>query len=147
MERYFAEAKTVTQDYETVFGEDHAALGNRIPFYSDAAVVHWRALIEQIHEVDFSRLDYEVIGAIFERLISPDERHKYGQFYTRVEIVDLINSFCIATGREKVMDPACGGGTFLVRAYARKGSWTRPGPTARSWPISSGSTSPTLPRT
>jgi len=120
MEKYFAEAKTVTQDYETVFGEDHAALGNRIPFCSDTAVVHWRALIEQIHEVDFSRLDYEVIGAIFERLISPDERHKYGQFYTRVEIVDLINSFCITTGQETVMDPACGGGTFLVRAYARK---------------------------
>jgi len=35
-------------------------------------------------------------------------------------VVDLINSFCITSGQEKVMDPACGGGTFLVRAYARK---------------------------
>jgi len=120
LEKFFADAKTVTQDYETVFGEDHSALGNRIPFYADPAVGHWRSLIDQIHEFDFSRLDYEVIGSLFERLISPDERHKYGQFYTRVEIVDLINSFCIATGRETVMDPACGGGTFLVRAYARK---------------------------
>ena len=120
LEGDFAEAKTVTRDYETVFGEDHTAFGNGIPFYADAAVVHWRVLIEQIHEVDFSRLDYEVIGSMFERLIAPDERHKYGQFYTRVEVVDLINSFCIATGREAVMDPACGGGTFLVRAYARK---------------------------
>jgi hypothetical protein len=34
--------------------------------------------------------------------------------------VDLINSFCIHRGDEKVLDPACGGGTFLVRAYARK---------------------------
>ncbi|MBA2352814.1 MAG: N-6 DNA methylase, partial [Burkholderiales bacterium] len=47
-------------------------------------------------------------------------RKKHGQFYTRVEVVDLINSFAIRTGEEKVMDPACGGGTFLVRAYARK---------------------------
>ncbi|MEI8325599.1 MAG: N-6 DNA methylase, partial [Betaproteobacteria bacterium] len=95
-------------------------MGRRIPFYADAAVQGWRSLIEQIHEFDFSKLDYEVVGSIFERLIGPEERHKYGQFYTRVEVVDLINSFCILAGDAKVLDPACGGGTFLVRAYARK---------------------------
>jgi len=120
LEGYFAEAKSVTEDYETVFGEDHASIGNRIPFYSDSAVPHWRELINKIHEFDFSKLDYEIIGSMFERLISPEERSKFGQFYTRVEVVDLINSFCIRNGLEKVMDPACGGGTFLVRAYARK---------------------------
>jgi len=120
VEGYFAEAIQITGDYETVFGEDHTVVGNRIPFYSDIAVPYWRDLIGQVHEFDFSKLDYEVIGNIFERLISPEERHKFGQFYTRVEVVDLINSFCIRTGHEKVLDPACGGGTFLVRAYARK---------------------------
>jgi len=120
LEGYFSEAKTVTRDYETVFGEEHASLGNRIPFYANAAVAHWRQLIEQIHQFDFSKLDYEIIGNIFERLISPEERRKFGQFYTKVEVVDLINSFCIRNGQEKVLDPACGGGTFLVRAYARK---------------------------
>jgi hypothetical protein len=120
VEGYFAEAVKITGDYETVFGEDHTSIGNRIPFYSDVAVPYWRDLIGQIHEFDFSKIDYEVIGSIFERLISPEERHKFGQFYTRVEVVDLINSFCIKTGEERILDPACGGGTFLVRAYARK---------------------------
>jgi hypothetical protein len=120
LEKYFLQAKEVTKDYETVFGEEHTGIGNRIPFYSDHAVPYWRDLINQIHDFDFSQLDYEVIGNIFERLLSPGERKKYGQFYTRVEVVDLINSFCITRGQEKVMDPACGGGTFLVRAYARK---------------------------
>ena len=120
LETYFAEAKNVTGDYETVFGEDHKAIENRIPFYSDSATPHWRELINQIHKFDFSKIDYEVIGRIFERLISPEERHKYGKYYTRAEVVDLINSFCIQNGTEAVMDPACGGGTFLVRAYARK---------------------------
>jgi type I restriction-modification system DNA methylase subunit len=105
LEGYFADAKEVTGDYETVFGEDHASMGNRIPFYANGAVSHWRTLINQIHRFDFSKLDYEIIGSIFERLISPEERSKFGQFYTRVEVVDLINSFCIRTGREKVMDP------------------------------------------
>ena len=120
LQHFFAEAKQVTGDYETVFGDDPKDMGRRIPFYSDAAVQGWRSLIDQIHEFDFSRLDYEVIGSVFERLIGPEERHKYGQFYTRVEVVDLINSFCILSGDSKVLDPACGGGTFLVRAYARK---------------------------
>lgn len=120
LQHFFSEAKQVTGDYETIFGDDPRDMGRRIPFYSDAAVPGWRGLIDQIHEFDFSKLDYEVVGSIFERLIGPEERHKYGQFYTRVEVVDLINSFCITAGDAKVLDPACGGGTFLVRAYARK---------------------------
>ena len=119
-EGFFAHAKRVTHDYETVFGEDSLGLGSRVPFYNDGVVELWRAFVEEIHEFDFSRLDYEVIGNMVERLISPEERHKFGQYYTRVEVVDLINSFAIPTGGESVMDPACGGGTFLVRAYARK---------------------------
>lgn len=120
LQSFFEDAREVTGDYETIFGEDPQSIANRVPFYSDVAVAGWRALIEQIHEFDFSKLDYEIVGSIFERLIGPEERHKYGQFYTRVEVVDLINSFCIHDGAAKVLDPACGGGTFLVRAYARK---------------------------
>jgi len=119
-ESYFAIAKDETGDYETVFGMNHHETGNVLPFLSDSAVVHLREFLNQIHQFDFSRLDYEVIGSIFERLIAPEERHKYGQYYTRPEVVDLVNSFCIMDGNEKVMDPGCGGGTFLVRAYARK---------------------------
>ena len=121
LEGFFQRARDFTRDYETVFGQhQYAAVGPRIPFYADPAVAYWRELIAQIHEFDFSKLDYEVIGSLFERLISPEERHKFGQYYTRAEVVDLLNSYCIRTGRERVMDPACGGGTFLVRAYARK---------------------------
>jgi hypothetical protein len=119
-EGHFARAREVTRDYETVFGDDPGNVGHRIPFHCDPAVDYWRQLVGEIHEFDFSRLDYEVIGAIFERLISPEERHKFGQYYTRAEVVDLINAFCIRKGSDKVMDPACGGGTFLVRAYSRK---------------------------
>ena len=90
--RYFEEAKEVTGDYETVFREDHTALGNRIPFYSDRAVPHWREQINQLHEFDFSRLDYEIIGSIFERLISPEERHKYGQVDIKLGLILAVSS-------------------------------------------------------
>ncbi len=116
----FRRACEATADYETVFGEDPRDLGARVPFYSDEAVPHWRELVKGIHRFDFTKLNYDVIGRIFERLVGPEERHKYGQFFTRPEVVDLINAFCVRKADATVMDPACGAGTFLVRAYARK---------------------------
>jgi type I restriction-modification system DNA methylase subunit len=117
---YFDEAREVTGDYETVFGVDPSDVGDRIPFYDDSIVDSWRQLSDHIHIFDFSRIEYDVIGQIFEGLIGPEERHKYGQYYTRPEVVDVINAFCIGNGADIVMDPGCGGGTFLVRAYAPK---------------------------
>ncbi|MEZ6192483.1 MAG: hypothetical protein R3C45_14500 [Phycisphaerales bacterium] len=67
----------------------------------------WRMLIEQVREFDFSKLDYEIIKAIFERLISPEERHKYGQYYTR-------------RGRFLTPDSIAS-----ASAPAKKASWTR----------------------
>jgi type I restriction-modification system DNA methylase subunit len=34
--------------------------------------------------------------------------------------VDLIDSFCIRSASATILDPACGSGSFLVRAYDRK---------------------------
>jgi type I restriction-modification system DNA methylase subunit len=117
---YFDEAQHLTGDYETVFGLDPNDIGDRVPFYDNDVVESWTELAKHVHRFDFSKLDYDVIGQIFESLIAPEERHKFGQYYTRPEVVDLINSFCIRDGKARVMDPGCGGGTFLVRAYARK---------------------------
>ena len=117
---FFDTAREETGDYETIFGEAGGGIGARIPFYDPIVVPGWRQFAEQIDRFDLSRLDYDVIGRIFERLIDPAERHKYGQYYTRPEVVDLINAFSIRDGADVVLDPGCGGGTFLVRAYARK---------------------------
>ncbi len=117
MTGYFQKAMQVSRDYKSVFSKD---FGDTLPFESDDAVSEWVRLTEQIAEFDFTALGYDVIGRIFERLIEPEERHKYGQHYTRPNLVDLINAFCIRSADAVVLDPACGGGTFLVRAYARK---------------------------
>ena len=113
----FQEAKRISHDYETVFDGD---FGDTLPFLEDATVASWREFLREIEGFDFSKIEYDIIGHIFERLISPEERHRYGQHYTRSEIVDLINAFCIRETGATVLDPACGGGTFLVRAYVLK---------------------------
>ena len=61
-----------------------------------------------------------MVGRIFQKLIGPDERHRYGQHFTGDDVVDLINGFCIRGADDSVLDPACGSGSFLVRAYYRK---------------------------
>ena len=113
----FEEAKRVSRDYETVFDGD---FGDTLPFVADATVASWREFLREIEGFDFGKIGYDIIGHIFERLISPEERHRYGQHYTRSEIVDLINAFTIRNAGATVLDPACGGGTFLVRAYVLK---------------------------
>jgi len=109
-------AKAMKIDYETVFTEE---LVDTVPFVADEAVELWREMVEDVERYDFTRFDYEVIGRIFERLIAPDERHKLGQYFTPSYVVDLINAFCIRNVDNVVLDPGCGAGTFLVRAYSR----------------------------
>ena len=53
-----------------------------------------------IESVDFREVSSDVVGRIFQKLIGPDERHRYGQHFTGDDPVDLINVFCIrAAGR------------------------------------------------
>jgi len=113
----FKEAKYVTRDYDTVFDGD---FGDTLPFLESTTVPSWRGFLRQIEGFDFGKIEYDIIGQIFERLISPAERQRYGQYYTRPEVVDLINAFSIREPHSVVLDPACGGGTFLVRAYVLK---------------------------
>ena len=121
----FGEAVRYSHDYETVFVPDENDFGYTIPFLSPTAPADWARLFQRIEEFDFSSLDFDVIGQMYERLISPGERRRYGQFYTSPDVVDLINAFCIRNPDDHVLDPACGGGTFLVRAYSRKQSLSR----------------------
>ena len=119
-EARFSEAVRYSRDYETVFVPDEGDVGYEIPFMSPNAPADWARLVQRIEEFDFSKLDFDIIGQLYERLISPGERRRFGQFYTSPDVVDLINAFCIRNPDACVLDPACGGGTFLVRAYARK---------------------------
>jgi hypothetical protein len=117
LDRAFKDAERFTGDYETVFDGDFA---DTLPFLADDAVPDWRRLIRSLDLYDFATIPLDVIGSMYERLISPEERHRYGQHYTPTWVVDLINAFAIRNANVSALDPACGGGTFLVRAYARR---------------------------
>ena len=109
----FAEARKI--DYHAVFDE---ALPDRIPWPAEAS----HALADLVHDFntrDFASLPQDVVGIVFERLIPPEERHSLGQYFTNESLCDLGNAFCIRSPSDKVLDPTCGTGTFLIRGYDR----------------------------
>jgi methylase of polypeptide subunit release factors len=64
-------------------------------------------------------LGSDIVGFIYEELIPAAERHALGQFYTPPAIAELITKWAVRNAEDKVLDPGCGSGTFLVKAYKR----------------------------
>jgi type I restriction-modification system DNA methylase subunit len=109
-----------SRDYETLLFPGERDWANDLVFSPDGAVDAWKGFLRGIETIDFSEVPADVVGLIFQKLISPEERHRLGQHFTGPDPVDIINSFCIRRADSVVLDPACGSGSFLVRAYYRK---------------------------
>jgi type I restriction enzyme M protein len=114
LQKFFNEGLNI--DYETIFSADF--LDSISP--PDDAIGELRIFVEKLGEYDFSKVNYEILGRVFERLIPEEERHRLGQYFTRPDVVDLIVGFCVKDPDDIVLDPACGAFTFGVRAYYRK---------------------------
>ncbi len=120
LDELFQKAQDRSGDYESLLFPHTHDWANELVFQPDGAVDAWRAFLRGIESVDFREVSTDIVGLIFQKLISPETRHRYGQHFTGADPVDLINSFCIRTADATVLDPACGSGSFLVRAYYRK---------------------------
>jgi type I restriction enzyme M protein len=113
LKEYFEIARQI--DYQAVFEEDFP---DRVPFPQDG-VEPLINLLYNLNRYNFSHMPQDVVGNVFEKLIPPEERHTLGQYFTNEELVDLITTFCVRRISDKVLDPTCGTGTFLIRAYDR----------------------------
>ena len=117
LQSYF---ETVIQqiDYETIYSADFI---DQIAFPEHKGVVSdIKEIVKILRRYDFSKIGFDTIGRIFERLIPAEERHNLGQYFTNADVVDIILRFCHRNDLDKVIDPSCGAGTFLVRAYQHK---------------------------
>jgi hypothetical protein len=118
----FREAVDKTGDYESIFfpekSRDEWTTLNALS--GENSLEAWSNIIKSVERFNFKEIPTDILGKTFQKLISPEERHRFGQHYTEETIVDVINAFCIRKGDAKVFDPSCGSGSFLVRAYYRK---------------------------
>ena len=113
LKEYFEIARQI--DYQAVFEEDFPDI---IPF-PPSGVEPLTHLLDDLNRYNFSHMPQDVVGNVFEKLIPPEERHALGQYFTNENLVDLITTFCVRSKSNKVLDPTCGTGTFLIRAYDR----------------------------
>jgi hypothetical protein len=116
----FQEAVDATGDYEPIFFPHAREWAAQAALSGANSIEAWDRFIHAVDGFNFKEIPTDILGHFFQRLIGSEERHKFGQFYTDENIVDVINAFCIRKADAATLDPACGSGTFLVRAYYRK---------------------------
>lgn len=71
---------------------------------------------------DFSEIEGDPLGDLYQRYFDPETRKALGEFYTPQEVVEYIMDgvgYDIGVSSKRLIDPACGSGTFLVEALQR----------------------------
>jgi type I restriction enzyme M protein len=101
--------KSAKQDYPNVF------VNGRAEFSEDIKAISQVALILQHYELTKIRTDIK--GKIYEELIKNTfDKNENQQFFTPRNIVDFIMEIVSPQPHEKICDPACGSGGFLIAA-------------------------------
>lgn len=77
-----------------------------------------------LNQFDFTHVDRDILGNLYEKYLPSQERKKLGEFYTPTEVIDYILTSVGYTydhdiETKDLLDPACGSGGFLVRATRR----------------------------
>jgi type I restriction-modification system DNA methylase subunit len=77
-----------------------------------------------LNQFDFTHVDRDILGNLYEKYLPSNERKRLGEFYTPVEVIDYIltsvgYTYSHEIENKDLLDPACGSGGFLVRATRR----------------------------
>ena len=106
-ERIKALFDEVKEEYHDVFDKDEKLL-------LDAKSVGY--VVSQLQNYSLLQTDKDAIGDAFEVFIGPTLRGEKGQFFTPRNLVRVCVEILAPKPDEKVIDPACGSGGFLIVA-------------------------------
>jgi len=79
-------------------------------------------LAKELLRYDFSQVDEDFFKEIYQEIVGRGERHRIGEYYTPEWLAQLILKEAIdlwkgrKQGFPRILDPACGSGTFLCNA-------------------------------
>lgn len=77
-------------------------------------------LIQRVAVFDWSRTDHDVLKVLYESIINPEQRKGLGEYYTPDWLAEAIVEKTVTDPlHQKVLDPACGSGTFVFHAVRR----------------------------
>jgi hypothetical protein len=76
-----------------------------------------RGIARRLARFDWAAVDHDVLKALYESVIDPDTRHRLGEYYTPDWLADrMIRQTFTDPLNQRLLDPACGSGTFLFWA-------------------------------
>ncbi|MBI2050498.1 MAG: transcriptional repressor LexA [Parcubacteria group bacterium] len=99
----------------------HIFTKNIFDWYNPSAFL-LREITNSFNRYDFSRIDRDILGKLYEQFITREERKRLGQFYTPEPVIDYILDqigYTADIEDKKIIDPACGSGGFVTRATKR----------------------------
>jgi type I restriction-modification system DNA methylase subunit len=128
----------VFDDFNEAYDSDLFSPHFASSLYVDDAIVE--KVVEELYKYEFGIIDADVLGNVYEQYLatmmreggglrdSDSKRKEMGIYYTPTYIVDYIVKNTLGElvskakspadlERIKVLDPACGSGSFLIRAY------------------------------
>ena len=108
------------QGIENFIEEDFFSWPAR-PEASKAGVDAVRGLMSLFGNYDLGQLTEDVLKSLYQELVSAEMRHELGEFYTPDWLAHrIIRKLLDSNPKGKVLDPACGSGTFLYLAIREK---------------------------
>jgi type I restriction-modification system DNA methylase subunit len=77
------------------------------------------AIVGILQNYSIIKTPIEIKGRVFESLLSKQFKGSRGQYFTPKDVVDFINTVSQPKPGEKIIDPCCGSGRFIIEAYQR----------------------------
>lgn len=115
-----AEEVTVYEEFLNLFQEALVAY----PIYSSTAetlkITDHECLLKVIEELEpwsFIGTGDDIKGAVYEIFLKSTLRGDFDQYFTPREIVDFIVRYADPKIGDKILDPACGSGGFLIQSF------------------------------
>jgi type I restriction-modification system DNA methylase subunit len=79
----------------------------------------FRLVAQEISTFDFHEIDEDILKGVYQELIDLDTRHALGEYYTPDWLCErVVQEFQFKVG-DRILDPACGSGSFLIAAVHR----------------------------
>lgn len=90
------------------------------PLEVDGGAEYVRALARRLSRFVWSNVSQDVLKTLYESVITPETRKRLGEYYTPDWLAELVVEDVIGSPIDtRVLDPACGSGTFLFHAVRR----------------------------
>jgi hypothetical protein len=79
-----------------------------------------RSLAKRLTRFAWQDVEHDVMKVLYESIINAEQRHRLGEYYTPDWLAEIMVAETVDRPLEqRVLDPACGSGTFLFQAVRR----------------------------